>query len=830
MSAVPAVFQDAVRTTSNHRKNVVALRKIHLKSGSQLFDKEFAQCVLRLLPVKKGNSETERAVKFITTYLESFTGAGVPDATAHLQPLIDSLVSKLLALLSRGFKAKDKVVRFRVCQLVGVLLNHMQELDDDLFLIVRDSLLERTRDKEATVRAQAALAISRLQESGDEESDELIRNSLIYALQHDTSADVRKCVLWNCEVNTLTLPYVLERTRDIDANVRKMAFMKIIEDVEQMAFLTPEERGSLLQNGLSDRDANVQKCAVRMLCDKWLTECNDDILVFLRQIHIGEGLAAELAARAWILANPKLIPIANESWENLAAEEAFFFRVYIEYLAQNELVEDLEVTMPPLVRHAELLQRYCLLMAQAEDEENTLVLEFILKQLLLMAQVQDFSDEMGRREMLTCLRDMLSPNGVPEDVLNTATKLLRKVALNDSDFTQIVVEALYSVFDLDGAEPASLKDAEAENLEKSVRMLHCLTVIKSALACMEDSFQQNPSLNGILESFIRPALKSHYEALRFLGLECLALSCLLDKNLAAQHVKLFLGAFNDSRQKLSTFALQMFFDLTIRYGRNQVVDDELLVEIISETLQCDDDNLLTLAIEGAAKLMMLGYLHDQTILQQIIVLYYHPHTKTMNRLRQCLSYFLPVFAHASHRNQQLLQLVALPCLTILIQEYLANKDSMIQPLQIGQQLVEWTDVRKLVRFHSGVEDVDEGLHAELAIQLLQAALQERDPTIQKIYCQLLTKINIEASAGAIRLTQIAELITAVLEALPPNSALLASLRRFARLVASVDEKAIGPQNNPEAFLELQQLTTALSELRVGLGGATPPENEVDDDD
>lgn len=72
MTTVPQIFQDAVRTTSNHRKNIVVLRKLHLRKGHQL-DDDFRRCILRILPVKKGNVEAERAIKFLTAYLEAFT-------------------------------------------------------------------------------------------------------------------------------------------------------------------------------------------------------------------------------------------------------------------------------------------------------------------------------------------------------------------------------------------------------------------------------------------------------------------------------------------------------------------------------------------------------------------------------------------------------------------------------------------------------------------------------------------------------------------------------------------------------------------------------------
>lgn len=83
-----------------------------------------------------------------------------------------------------------------------------------------------------------------------------------------------------------------------------------------------------------------------------------------------------------------------------------------------------------------------------------------------------------------------------------------------------------------------------------------------------------------------------------------------------------------------------------------------------------------------------------------------------------------------------------------MQEYVVSKEAMIQPIQIGQQLIDWTDVRKAVRcvrgqssisnatilrifcsFGHDDSEVDEGLHGDLAIELLEAAADEEDQGI-----------------------------------------------------------------------------------------------------
>ena len=70
------------------------------------------------------------------------------------------LVEYLLYHLSKGFQAKDKNVRFRVCQMTGILFEYLEEADDELVTTFVEQLYMRTFDKEATVRAHAITALS----------------------------------------------------------------------------------------------------------------------------------------------------------------------------------------------------------------------------------------------------------------------------------------------------------------------------------------------------------------------------------------------------------------------------------------------------------------------------------------------------------------------------------------------------------------------------------------------------------------------------------------------------------------------------------------------
>lgn len=97
--------------------------------------------------------------------------------------------------------------------------------------------------------------------------------------------------------------------------------------------------------------------------------------------------------------------------------------------------------------------------------------------------------------------------------------------------------------------------------------------------------------------------------------------------------------------------------------------------------------------------------------------YVSPLTADNQELRQCLSYFLPIYSYSSAANQRRMQSVrhkqrvseasavltstvqvALTAYDLVKQVYseLSKEEEMISPYQFGLLLVDWTDPQKLV--------------------------------------------------------------------------------------------------------------------------------------
>lgn len=87
---ISPIFQQVQLTTANHRKNLVALLKIHTHcakytektpkgtklTGEKQFNAVFTDMVNRVLSVKKGVAVADRVVKFVALYVAYCTEQG----------------------------------------------------------------------------------------------------------------------------------------------------------------------------------------------------------------------------------------------------------------------------------------------------------------------------------------------------------------------------------------------------------------------------------------------------------------------------------------------------------------------------------------------------------------------------------------------------------------------------------------------------------------------------------------------------------------------------------------------------------------------------------
>ena len=123
---------------------------------------------------------------------------------------------------------------------------------------------------------------------------------------------------------------------------------------------------------------------------------------------------------------------------------------------------------------------------------------------------------------------------------------------------------------------------------------------------------------------------------------------------------LFLYAYQyGDNIEMKADGLKTAFDLVTLHGLAAFAEvksreGEDLIAVLQGSLQTDDETLILIAVEGICRLIMLRTMYTSAILEVLVLLYFHPETSENTRLRQCLSYFFPVFFHAAADHRRLL--------------------------------------------------------------------------------------------------------------------------------------------------------------------------------
>ncbi|KAG6908746.1 hypothetical protein DXG01_003450 [Tephrocybe rancida] len=538
---IPKILEQAQITTANHQKNLVALYKLQTEAsqcteevrkgrgvklvGEKIFEEAILQMLMRVLPVKKGVLQADRVVKFVGQYIKFVNEKAVEERNADAADDDDEddttasrFTARLLKFLFKGFLSKDKSVRYRVLQTVAEMVSHLGEVDEEIYSELRSSLLDRVNDKEAPVRVQAVLALSKLSGSEDpsevQEGEQTVLQVLLDILEHDSSAEVRRATLLNIPVNDDTLPAILERTRDTDTTLRKLVYSVVLEEnvtlgnTSEMGLTHPRaftiaQRERIIRNGLGDRETSVRAAAASLL-GKWVDAVEErsakeegeekpeekvesGLVELLKMLDLAEqeypadAVMSIFTSRTEIFDNMKFGP---EYWKNLTPETAFLARVFVDHGRTTDDNIRLEAALPVVTELAFRIQEaYNSLTTDITEEEEARLLndmdedekarredarlekEAVIGELLQLAVNLDYSDEIGRRKMFQLVRDILSKEITPQSLLNRCLDVLRQLSDSERDLIRVVVEIVQDLRDQardDDEDQDPTKDADAE--------------------------------------------------------------------------------------------------------------------------------------------------------------------------------------------------------------------------------------------------------------------------------------------------------------------------------------------------------------------------------
>jgi condensin complex subunit 3 len=561
-----------------------------------------------------------------------------PDETSVPETPTARLTTKLLSTLLPLLQVKDKTIRFRATQMTSHIINSLDSLDDNLFHQLRLNLLKRIHDKEAPVRLQAVYGLGRLaaevdddeqndDSDSDNESGHGVLVKLLDILQNDPAAEVRRNLLLNLPLTKEVLPYLLERARDLDGATRRALYARLLPALGDFRHLSLTHREKLLRWGLRDRDEKVREATARLFRERWIEDCAalpadaaedeegaqpkqdnqaadpslDALLELLERIDIinsgGENGIAQIAMKQFWQGRPDYVDYVSfpdSFWDDLTPELAFVARTFNDfcrtsgkedgYTGPRALDVLVEEKLPEVTKFGFLLERELNKLietireaATEEDEEadeDSVQREFIVEQMLHMAQTFDYSDEVGRRKMFSLMREALALPELPEESTRMVVEVLRLVCGEDAkgerEFCGIVLEAVAEVHDTimgdEDEEPDSTEesfhsatshfdgedgtpqqkkkkakkaggdddeDNEEADEDKAIREImvnmKCLHIAQCMLQNVQCDLEENVHLVTMLNNLVVPAVRSQEAPIRERGLVCLGLCCVLGK-------------------------------------------------------------------------------------------------------------------------------------------------------------------------------------------------------------------------------------------------------------------------------------------------------------
>ncbi|CAG8638769.1 14909_t:CDS:10, partial [Funneliformis caledonium] len=772
--------------------------------GEVEFNKEFVRNLNKILPMKKGQATAQRVIAFVATFIKYCQNESdnrnddVSHSSFDDSDTLSSFTEFLFRHLLKGTESNDKNVRFRVCKLIALIMNSIETVDGDLYEYLKDELSKRLFDKEASIRVCAVEAFSKL--LGDKEIEKDVTEKLLGIMKNDPNAEVRRAVLLNIEFSEKTIPHIFNRARDIDASIRCNVYTRSTEEIGDFRVLSIEARENLLNLGLTDRDPQVKKACSNMLANGWIKHANDNFLELLERIDVLNSKIAPDVLVALFKSRPDIIQTLNfdgSFWENLTIESVFLARVYCEFNKEDE--NKLDELLPEVTKFALYIQKYTNLMNQALDDEQVNY-EFLVGQLLLISKLLNYGDEVGRRQMFTLLREILMMEHIPEGHIKSVVEIMKKISIDERDFTRSMIEILSDIRETieDFNDPLRQKfqaeeelvvnmsnlsismssvrkslvsetrserrmsidstspiDDEENELASLITNLKCLHIVRCILERNEVGLRDNPSMYGLLNDFITPNIKRQEPLLREISVQCLGLSCLLDQQLMKENLSLFMHCVRHGHPELQAKALMVILDILFLYSYPSIVDNtnngSEILDLLYDCLHQANPQVQAVAVEGISKLMFTKMICEKAVLKELVMLYFDVETANNFRLRQCLSYFLPLYCHSSVENQRLMQEICVSSLTDLIEERRQLKDKeSIPPMQIAQQLIDWTDPYKVIKSEQNEEVIDYGAHADIAIDIIKELFSETNKEVRKLYSQILNKLNINESTGIIR--------------------------------------------------------------------------------
>ncbi|RZC40961.1 condensin complex subunit 3-like, partial [Asbolus verrucosus] len=513
--------------------------------------------------------------------------------------------------------------RYWSCKLINRILEKVEEVNDDLYEQVREAMLERLK--------------------------------------------VRQLITEKIAVTKDSLPLIVNRVRDVDANVRLTAFQKLCPLVK---FLKVSQRRLIIQCGFLDSSQKVKSFVSTQLLESWLKTYNNNYLQLMESIRLDaceEDIKKTTALVEFILnasfksksvqdivCNIKLNPQKLIEYENLNWESVLYYRIVTQFFRRSEEFEEV---------------LYCDFV-NGKLRFDMLEYYFILQQFFLITQEYDLSDTASRKCLNSLAHHMLQNIELTADVAECVMQNLEKTILSTEDLSifvcEIISNIMYGDDDIDyealhqeetkrqqsisqlKADISELREKEDQcifekrfldaqqikcDIEKkqaeleSVEMVQIKTepterktdvptivkylTVAEGLLRLPSIKRLNPALATLCSEVIQKVIPHESDEVKAKAFKCYGLCCVIDKKCASYGIHIFSAPIFSSRtledcdSEILSTCIKVVVDLLCIYGLSLV--DKTEESELSDSRKEDEKKVF---VGGTSLADLIGGLAD----------------------------------------------------------------------------------------------------------------------------------------------------------------------------------------------------------------------------
>ncbi|XP_022237983.1 condensin complex subunit 3-like [Limulus polyphemus] len=360
-------------------------------------------------------------------------------------------------------------------------------------------------------------------------------------------------------------------------------------------------------------------------------------------------------------------------------------------------------------------------------------------------------------------------------------------------------------------------------------LLKCVTIVSEFLE-MSSLKTVNPTLHSVMDTLLLPGIQNEDPAVRNQAVKALGLCCLLNRDVACQHLLLFMQISQVDQETIQVTALKAILDLLLVFGldafkvegiSNETTErieevsetpskgsEESIVEsqenqratsnimaIVAAHLDSESREVRTLAAEGIGKLLLLGHVYSPRLLSHLLLLWYNPATENDIQLRHFLGVFLPAFASAAQSSQECLEEAFMPTLRTLFDAPASSPLADVDEANLARFIIQLTNPSLISSESKNYGE--SSVHDRLAEQLCNEILRDRESFNVRVLAKSLTYLELSCNSYS-TLKNLAVLTEKITEKIKDRTS-LKLIEKFQDTVLQLLAKA--KENDPQASQE-----------------------------